>query len=160
MSNLWWPPGLFASIFNNLWLSPLFLIVIGLWCPVRHQAISFSVFLCLFFFLIFQHVRKACTAKMCGTSFGQKSWRSRTTGQPPWKGRDLRQVYPIVNHGNSNKKSKWWGGSHKEDERKESNRCRWNPHWMLKALNTTSLEILTDLFNTIYKIGDIPNNLA
>ena len=30
----------------------------------------------------------------------------------------------------------------------------------MKALDTTSLEILTDLFNKIYKTEDIPNDLA
>ena len=34
------------------------------------------------------------------------------------------------------------------------------PTECLKALDTTSLEILTDLFNKIYKTGYIPNNLA
>ena len=34
------------------------------------------------------------------------------------------------------------------------------PTECLKALNTTSLKILTDLFNKIYKTGYIPNDLA
>ena len=34
------------------------------------------------------------------------------------------------------------------------------PTEYLKALDTTSLKILTDLFNKIYKTGYIPNDLA
>ena len=34
------------------------------------------------------------------------------------------------------------------------------PNECLKALDTTSLKILTDLFNKIYKTGYIPNDLA